>query len=91
MAMPKMLLTMDEKRLVSALQEAQKEIAAGGCEVVLDFSNVRRVEPSALRAMEEFVHIADEKGAKVVLRGVNVDVYKVLKLLKLAPQFSFAG
>jgi len=90
MAMTGMLLTMDEKRLVSALQEAEKEIAGGG-EVVLDFSNVRRVEPSALRAMEEFVHIAEEKGAKVVLRGVNVDVYKVLKLLKLAPQFSFAG
>ena len=33
--------------------------------------------------------IADEKGVKVVLRGVNVDVYKVLKLVKLASRFSF--
>ena len=52
-------------------------------EAILDFSSVRRIDPSALQAMEEFVRIADDKAVKVVLRGVNVDVYKVLKLVKL--------
>ena len=33
--------------------------------------------------------IADDKAVKVVLRGVNVDIYKVLKLMKLASRFSF--
>ena len=58
-------------------------------EVVLDFSSVRRIDPSALRAMEKLAGIADDKAVKVVLRGVNVDIYKVLKLVKLTPRFSF--
>jgi hypothetical protein len=41
--------------------------------------------------MEEFARIADEKAVKVVLRGVNVDVYKVLKLVKLTQRFSFVN
>ena len=39
--------------------------------------------------MEEFAGMADDKGVKVVLRGVNVGVYKVLKLVKLGSRFSF--
>jgi anti-anti-sigma regulatory factor len=52
---------------------------------------VRRIDPSALRAIEEFAGTADDKGVKVVLCGVNVDVYKVLKLMRLAPRFSFVS
>jgi len=59
--------------------------------VVLDFSSVRRVDPSAVRAMEGFADTADDKAVKVALRGVNVDVYKVLKLVKLASRFSFVS
>jgi anti-anti-sigma regulatory factor len=50
---------------------------------------VRRIDSSALRAIEEFADIADTKGVKVVLRGVDVGVYKVLKLVKLASRFSY--
>jgi hypothetical protein len=32
---------------------------------------------------------AHDRAAKVVLDGVNVDVYKVLKLMKLEQRFSF--
>jgi len=32
---------------------------------------------------------ADGKAVKVVLGGVNVNVYKTLKLMKLAPRFGF--
>jgi hypothetical protein len=28
---------------------------------------------------------------KIVLRGVNVDIYKVLKLVKLTSRFAFAA
>jgi hypothetical protein len=41
--------------------------------------------------MEEFARIADDKAVRIVLRGVNVDVYKVLKLVKLAHRFSFVN
>jgi anti-anti-sigma regulatory factor len=58
-------------------------------QLVLDFSSVRRLDATALRAMEQLAGIADEKGARLALRGVNVDVYRVLKLVKLAPRFAF--
>jgi hypothetical protein len=41
--------------------------------------------------MEELVDRADNQSVKVVLCEVNVDIYKVLKLVKLAPRFSFTS
>ena len=84
-------LNIEEQRVVPALREAADKLEGTEGEVVLDFGSVRRIDSSALRAMEEFAGIADEKAVKVVLRGVNVDVYKVLKLVKLAPRFSFVS
>jgi anti-anti-sigma regulatory factor len=75
--------------VVRALQEAQEKLDRVGGEVVLDFSFVHRVDASTLRAMENLAGAADDKGAKIVLRSVNVDVYKVLKLVKLATRFAF--
>ena len=51
---------------------------------------MRRLDSAALRALEELADKADAKAVKLVLRGVNVDVYKVLKLVKLASRLSFA-
>ena len=82
-------LKIDGERVADALQEAREKLDSAEGEVVLDFSSVRRIDPSALRAMEELAGMADDKAVKVVLRGVNVDVYKVLKLVKLTPRFSF--
>ncbi len=81
----------DEENVVLALQQAGKKLDGAEGEVVLDFSSVRRVDPSAIRAMEEFADAADDKAVKVALCGVNVDVYKVLKLVKLASRFSFVA
>jgi len=83
------VLNIDERRVALALKEAGEKLDSAEGEAVLDFSSVRRIDPSALRAMEEFARIADEKAVKVVLRGVNVDIYKVLKLMKLTRRFSF--
>lgn len=73
----------------SWLQEALEKLASAEGEIVLDFSSVRRVDPGALRVMEKLAGAAGDKAVKVVLRGVNVDVYKALKLIRLAPRFSF--
>jgi anti-anti-sigma regulatory factor len=81
----------DEKRVVPALQEAGEKLDSAKGEAVLDFSAVCRIDSRALRAMEEFVGVANDKGVKVVLCGVSVGVYKVLKLAKLAPRFSVAS
>ena len=84
-------LKIDEKRVAPELQEAGARLDGAQGEVVLDFSAVRRIDPCVLRAMEEFAGIADGKGVKVVLRGLNVGAYKVLKLIKVAQRFSFVS
>jgi len=91
MTMIPVWLNIDEKRVVTALQEAGEKLNGTTSEAVLDFSSVCRINSSALRAMEEFVGVANDKGVKVLLCGVNVGVYKVLKLAKLASRFSFAS
>jgi len=91
MAMAAMWQKIDEERLVLALREAEDKLDSAEGEVVLDFSSVRRVDPNAIRAMQEFANTADDKAVKVALRGVNVDVYKVLKLVKLTSRFSFVA
>jgi len=89
MAMISVLLKIDEERVVDALREAADKLDSSDGEVVLDFSSVRKIAPSAIQALENLASVANNKSVKVVLRGVNVDVYKVLKLVKLAPRFSF--
>jgi anti-anti-sigma regulatory factor len=91
MAMIAVWLKIDEERVVQALQEAGEKLDSVEGEVALDFSSVRRIDPSSIRALEEFAGMADDKGVKVVLRGVNVGVYKVLKLVKLRSRFSFVA
>ena len=82
-------LELDGERVVQALQEAGASLDGADGEVVLDFSSVRRIDTSVLSEMGKLADVADAKAVRVVLRGVNIDIYKVLKLVKLAPRFSF--
>ncbi len=84
-------LEIDGEAVIPALQDACEKLDSADAEVVLDFSSVRRVDPSALRELDKLADRADEKAVKVALRGVNIDVYRVLKLMKLASRFSFLG
>lgn len=84
-------VTLDDESVVSGLHDAVEKLGGPDAELVLDFSSVQRIQPSGVGALEQLARAAAEKGAKVVLRGVNVDVYKVLKLTKIAPRFSFAN
>jgi len=84
-----MLVNIEEERVISAMKEAAEKLDQAGGEMVLDFVSVRRIDSSSLQAMEGLASLAAQKSVKVVLRGVNVDVYKVLKLVKLAPRFCF--
>ncbi len=76
-------------RLVDGLREAAHKLDGAPGELVLDFSAVARMDAKALHCMEELAVAAESKSVKVGLRNVNVDIYKVLKLVKLAPRFSF--
>ncbi len=76
----------DSERVAQALAEARENLNSTESEVTLDFSGVRRIDREGLGAMEDIAAAADcAKSVKIVLRGVNVDVYKVLKLAKVAP------
>ena len=77
------------ENILDCLQEARIKLEQAEGETVLDFSAVRRIDPEALRLMEELVGLAEERAVKIALHGVNVDVYKVLKLVKLAPKLGF--
>lgn len=86
-----MSLKIDEERLVATLQEIGGRLESTVGDVIVDLSAVRRVNPAALDALAEFADMADEKEVNVVLRGVNVDVYRVLKLARLAQRFSLVS
>jgi len=91
MAMIAAWLSITEDNVAPALQEAGEKLDSAGGEVVLDFESVRRIDSRGLRAMAEFASLAEKNGVKVVLHGVSVDVYKVLKLVQLTPRFSFVS
>ncbi len=91
MAVIAVWIKIDEERVVEGLQEAGEKLDSAEGEVVVDFSSVGRIDSSAIRALEGFADAADDKGVKVVLCGVNVDVYKVLKLVKLGSRLSFVA
>ncbi|HZD32361.1 MAG TPA: STAS domain-containing protein [Candidatus Angelobacter sp.] len=77
----------DGDHIAESLQRAQAKSASGEGNLVLDFTGVRRIDPSGVSALEEIVNAGEP--AKVVLVGVNVTVYKVLKLAKLGGRLSF--
>ena len=77
-------------RVAECIHEAHMQLDTVCDQTTLDFSSVLRITPRDLRAMEELADRAENESVKVVLCGVNVDIYKVLKLVKLAARFSFA-
>lgn len=84
-------LKLDGEGVARDLQDACERLYTANGDAVLDFSSVRRIDPGALDAMEELADKADELGLQLVLQGVNVEVYKVLKLVKLTPRFLFVN
>ncbi len=83
------VVNIDEQRLALVLDQAAKQLESGAEEITVDFSAVRRIDASHARKLEGMAH--SDKGVEIVLRGVNVDVYKTLKLLKLTNHFLFVN
>jgi anti-anti-sigma regulatory factor len=75
--------------LPQSLRQAQEHLDSAGEELVLNFTAVRRLEPGAIEALEVLAARARDKGIRIVLNGVSVEVYKVLKLTRLSERFSF--
>lgn len=71
------------------LEDARTRLERAEGELVVDLSPVRRLEPEELRSLEALAGQAEGRGVRVTLSSVAVDVYRVLKLVKLAPRFAF--
>jgi len=82
-------LRIDPQRAAESLREAAGKLEAAGGEAVLDLAGVTRIDTQAAGALEELAGKAGAGGGKVALHGVNVDVYRVLKLMKLTAGFEF--
>jgi anti-anti-sigma regulatory factor len=89
MATSAVWVKVDEATFAQKLQQVCAQLSDSEGEIVLDLSSVHRIGTDALRAIEELVKTAGDKNKKVALRGVNVDIYKVLKVAKLTARFSF--
>jgi anti-anti-sigma factor len=83
------LLLVDSACPLKTLQEAVAMMAGAVGELVLDFSAVQSIDTKALAAMEGLAKSAERAKLAIVLHGVQVKVYKVLKLARLTSQFSF--
>ena len=81
-------LKIDANNVMADLLQAEESLAARQ-ELALDFSGVTRIDSAGLEALQNFAHRTEEKKTKVALRGVDINVYKTLKLAGLTPRFSF--
>jgi anti-anti-sigma regulatory factor len=79
----------DAQHVVESLRAARKKLDGVNVEVVLDFASILRIDPPALCELEALATLAEEGSEKICLLHVNVEVYKVLKLAKLAARFNF--
>jgi anti-anti-sigma regulatory factor len=70
--------------LITALKVAAERLATTTGELGVDFSCNARIDTAGVQALELLLTETENKGVKLVLHDVNVDVYKVLKLAKLA-------
>jgi anti-anti-sigma regulatory factor len=80
----------DGEQVAQSLNGVIEKLDRVGGEAVLEFSSVQRIDTHAVCAIENLSAAADVKSVKLTLRGVNVAVYKVLKLSRLTARLSFA-
>jgi anti-anti-sigma regulatory factor len=82
-------IKIDAGRVAGVLEQEVAEKLSSAEELVLDFSSVVRIDPNALRAMEDLARLAGARSVRIICAGVNLGVYKALTLAKIAQRFSF--
>ena len=82
-------LKVDSEQVAQSLQEAARKLESADRELVLDFSSVARIDAPALAILHAMSEASTSKGLKITLRGVNVDIYKVLLLAGVSSHFVF--
>jgi anti-anti-sigma factor len=83
-------LKIDGNNVKADLLEAEESLE-GRQELALDLSGVGRIDSAGLEGLQSFAHRAEDRKIKVALLGVNVNVYKTLKVARLTRCFSFVS
>jgi len=83
-------ITLEPDGAIHALrQQAVERLGCCAGELVLDCASLPRIDSSMAGAFENLANLAAQASVKVLLRAVNIDVYRVLALLNLTERFSF--
>ncbi len=89
MAVVAEVFKIDHEHVLKSLQECEDKVRDPQGELLLDFTTVEKLDTSSLRELEKLAGIMERQKAKLVLRGVNVSLYKVLKLARLTDHLRF--
>lgn len=83
--------SIEEGQVTHILADARARLRSADGNLVLDFSAVRRLDTHALSALENLLAMAEQQQAAIALRGVTVEVYRVLKAVCLASRLTFVN
>lgn len=87
-----LLFRVDPDDLPGALDEARAAFERSqDSEVMLDLAALRRIDPAGVAALAELARAAADRNVRLRARGVNVAVYKVLRLAGAADGIAFAS
>jgi hypothetical protein len=90
MTMIDVWVELDGSRAGQALHEATEKLDSAGGDVFLDFSRCGGSIQGGCGRWR-ISRAADDKAVMVTLRGINVDIHKVLKLATLSSRFSMVN
>lgn len=79
-----------EDEIRSLGQELFDLIDRGLVKIVIDFSNVERISSSIIGKLVAFNKKSGERRGRVVICGMNKEIYEYLEILKLKPLFIIA-
>ena len=79
----------DGEHVAQQLNDIREKLATEGPEVLLDFFLAQALDPADIRALDELATSASAESTKLFVRGINIEMYKVLKLAGLTEKFEF--
>lgn len=86
-----LLFRVDPADLPAALDEARAAFERSqDSEVMLDLAALARIDTAGVAALVELARAAADRNVRLRARGVNVAVYKVLRLAGAADGIAFA-
>ncbi len=91
MAMISEWVKIDAVRMAESLNSAGERLSSADGELVLDFSSIQRIDGGAISSLHKLSQSAEQKNVRLVLRGTNIDIYRVLKLARMDTHFTFTN